>query len=938
MKYNWLKIVKTLPLLAAVAAPTVSANVIITEYIEGGGNNKAIEISNFGNTEVNLSGYQLIKFSNGTDSQAIYDYSGDLAAGASLVIYNSSALAEFKTAAGAISESSIVQHNGNDQFTLNKDGAVIDSIGQYLNTANFAKDVTLRRNAGITIGDIDFTDSWTNGDWFSAGKDVADGLGCSGITACGVAPEDPADPDPENPGTPAGSVVVITEIVNGTDANKVIEISNIGDTDIDLADNKYKLWLYADGSEFPTEQVFLQGNLVAGSSLVVYNANAGVNFQKAAPLGLEAADVATFTGNDVIVLLSGSGEAVVDSFGQIGSSSVWISATDTLRRKDTVVAGNTDANDDFSSQVGEWASELQDTFDGLGCKGEAACVGTEAAPTAGTTLVVTPCFNCSDLNTVFDINTYNHDVYYATTLAADSSDKTAFRAGLTQDISANYTQLSYGDVWTALTYTDEDPSDSDNVLLLYTGRSMFKNQNASGDQANNQDYWNREHVWAKSHGFPSSSQKGYTDIHHLRPADVSLNSARGNLDFANGGDQVETSDNKRVANTSWEPRDEVKGDVARMTLYMDVRYENNEAAMPDLVLIDSVGVDAYENTGDPVANLGKLCDLITWHAADPVDAFELSRNNKIHEYQGNRNPFIDHPEWVAIAFKDVCVTEVDSIGFAVQNDVALSTVLTSEVQTLTGIDSPLAVSVANGEYSIGCNDTFTNTAGTVNSGDTICLRHTSSGSYSTQQVTLLTAGDSIFSFTSVTMVDPTPMVEEPLDETPVNVPPVEGDAEVEVPLNEHPSNETPGQFSIAPIHNAALSSVMTSDIIVVTGIQVTVPISVNGGGEYSKSCNGSFTSEAGTVSNGDFVCVRHTSSSDPETQTRTTLNINGVEANFVSTTKSKSYEAPEIQNENNNADELSGLGSLGGWLFILPCLLIFRSRKRSQYLRGYLVD
>ncbi len=917
MKYNWLKIVKSLPLLAAVAAPTVSANVIITEYIEGGSNNKAIEISNLGSADVDLSAYQLIKFSNGTDTQAAYNYTGTLTAGGSLVIYNSSAAAEFKTAAGAISESSIVQHNGNDQFTLNKDGAVIDSIGQYLNTANFAKDVTLRRNAGITTGDTDFTDSWTNNDWFSAGKDVADGLGCSGVDACGAAP---ADPDPENPGTPAGSVVVITEIVNGTDANKVIEISNIGDTDIDLADNKYKLWLYADGSEFPTEQVFLQGNLVAGSSLVVYNANAGVNFQKAAPLGLEAADVAIFTGNDAIVLLSGSGEVVVDSFGQIGSSSVWISATETLRRKDTVVAGNTNANDDFSTQVDEWASELQDTFDGLGCKGEASCVGGEAAVTAGTAYVATPCFNCSDINTVFDINTYNHDVYYATTLAADSSDKTAFRAGLTQDISANYTQLSYGDVWTALTYTDEDPSDSDNVLLLYTGRSMFKNQNASGDQANNQDYWNREHVWAKSHGFPSSSQKGYTDIHHLRPADVSINSARGNLDFANGGDQVETSDNKRVDNTSWEPRDEVKGDVARMTLYMDVRYENNEAAMPDLVLIDSVGVDAYENTGDPVANLGKLCDLLTWHAADPVDAFELNRNNMIHAYQGNRNPFIDHPEWVALAFKDACVTEVDPIGFATQNDVALSTVLTSEFQTLTGIKTPLDISITGGEYSIGCTAIFTSTASTVTSGDTLCLRHTSSENYITQTNTVVTIGDATFTFDSMTMADPNP-VEEPVEEVPVEEP-VE-----EEPANEHPSSETPGEFSIAPIHNADLSSVVTSSIIVVTGIKTAVPISIEGG-EYSKSCNGNFTSEAGTVINGDFICVRHTSSNDYEASITTTLNINGVKADFISTTRNENYEPTEVENQKSDEEE-SGLGSLGGWLFLLPCLLISRPRKKT---------
>ena len=90
---------------------------------------------------------------------------------------------------------------------------------------------------------------------------------------------------------------------------------------------------------------------------------------------------------------------------------------------------------------------------------------------------------------------------------------------------------------------------------------------------------------------------------------------------------------------SWEPRDEVKGDVARMIFYMAVRYEGANGE-PDLEVNDKV-----DNGSDPF--MGKVSVLKEWNEADPVDAFEANRNEVIFsEIQHNRNPFIDHPEWV----------------------------------------------------------------------------------------------------------------------------------------------------------------------------------------------------------------------------------------------------------------------------------------------------
>lgn len=200
------------------------------------------------------------------------------------------------------------------------------------------------------------------------------------------------------------------------------------------------------------------------------------------------------------------------------------------------------------------------------------------------------------------------------------------------------------DVWDILRDTDEDPNNSNNVLLLYTGRSQNKYY---VDAGSNFDYsqfddgngtygnsWNREHVWAKSHGFPDEEDHAYTDVHHLRPTDRSVNSSRGNKDFDNGGSPHNEATLCKTDTDSWEPRDAVKGDIARMMLYMVVRYENTSEY--DLELVDYTGTNS-----EPI--FGKLSTLLAWHSADPVDDFERNRNEVIYGYQGNRNPFIDYP-------------------------------------------------------------------------------------------------------------------------------------------------------------------------------------------------------------------------------------------------------------------------------------------------------
>tara|TARA_S200000501_G_scaffold125530_1_gene118565 strand:- start:440 stop:1570 length:1131 start_codon:yes stop_codon:yes gene_type:complete len=213
------------------------------------------------------------------------------------------------------------------------------------------------------------------------------------------------------------------------------------------------------------------------------------------------------------------------------------------------------------------------------------------------------------------------------------------------------------DTWDIIQQSDQDPTEHNNMILVYTGRSQDKGyrdgsgnysqyENGNGTQSNS---WNREHVWPKSHGFPDEDDNAYTDVHNLKPCDRSVNSSRGTKDFDFGGNQHNEASDCNTDSDSWEPPDYVKGDIARILFYMVIRYDpgfdhNNNTF--DLELVDYT----TPNNNDPI--LGKLSSLIQWHNDDPVDDFETNRNEIIFGFQENRNPFIDHPNLVNYLWGD----------------------------------------------------------------------------------------------------------------------------------------------------------------------------------------------------------------------------------------------------------------------------------------------
>ena len=221
-----------------------------------------------------------------------------------------------------------------------------------------------------------------------------------------------------------------------------------------------------------------------------------------------------------------------------------------------------------------------------------------------------------------------------------------------RSIVSSHTKLSYDGARSAMQKTDRDwnlspnVSDSNPYMRLIYASYNFKTSSAARFNDNN-TIWDREHIWAKSHGGFDNNDKPGSDLHHLRASDKpNNNSWRNSRNFGNatsgsyGQDYRGLNSGKYSGgqlNGIYEPVDHDKGDVARACFYMAVVYNTNCTL-----------VNSYPGTGK---TLGHLNTLLEWHELDPVDEFEMNRNNIIYDsYQHNRNPFVDHPEWAHSIF------------------------------------------------------------------------------------------------------------------------------------------------------------------------------------------------------------------------------------------------------------------------------------------------
>ncbi|GAA4268993.1 hypothetical protein GCM10022257_10940 [Hyunsoonleella aestuarii] len=214
---------------------------------------------------------------------------------------------------------------------------------------------------------------------------------------------------------------------------------------------------------------------------------------------------------------------------------------------------------------------------------------------------------------------------------------------LSQLIRETHTTLlpytsSQPDTWDAVKQTDLVPGDTENVLLFYgyddfdgnTETDYTRDKDLSCHTTSCSGLFNREHVYARSIANPSLTTEdpgSGTDAHNLRACDGDMNSNRSNRLFQDSN----TSTNSHItASGNWYPGDEWKGDVARIVMYMFLRYPNQCPA-------NDIGTGTNTNNTD-------MPDVfLQWNIEDPVSDYETQRNTVLESMQGNRNPFIDNP-------------------------------------------------------------------------------------------------------------------------------------------------------------------------------------------------------------------------------------------------------------------------------------------------------
>lgn len=244
-------------------------------------------------------------------------------------------------------------------------------------------------------------------------------------------------------------------------------------------------------------------------------------------------------------------------------------------------------------------------------------------------------------------------------------------------ISANSIELTYTPgVWNAYQTTDLHRNDANTATIIWdmysdnpTGAESYTytlGTNQCGNYNSEGDCYNREHSFPKS--WFNDQTPMYSDLHHLFPTDGYVNNKRGNFPYGEVSSPTWTSTNGSklgpnsfpgFAGTVFEPINEYKGDFARAQLYMVTRYENLVAGW----ITNGNANDLLSGNQYPALDNWDIQLMYKWHLQDPVSQKERDRNNAVYALQHNRNPFVDHPEYVAMVWQCTGVLPVTLIDF-----------------------------------------------------------------------------------------------------------------------------------------------------------------------------------------------------------------------------------------------------------------------------------
>lgn len=256
--------------------------------------------------------------------------------------------------------------------------------------------------------------------------------------------------------------------------------------------------------------------------------------------------------------------------------------------------------------------------------------------------------------TNYDSYTYSGSYYNSIDLCATGGMNGALRKALTEKCKPNdyyiYSGNGSGHLSEVLQVADQDPTNPSNMVYFYTRDSVTKTPGTITVDGKNVIQWNREHVWCQSLSNDNwGEDEGGTDILHLRPSYSATNESRGNTpygDINKSNPKYFDPDTKKVTQDSskmlfgysngtyFEPLDSVKGDVARIIMYTWTIY--NEHQKQNGTYYNPLYITDVFQSYDT---------LLRWHTLDQPDVLEGNRNNYTESSnQGNRNPFVDHPE------------------------------------------------------------------------------------------------------------------------------------------------------------------------------------------------------------------------------------------------------------------------------------------------------
>lgn len=211
----------------------------------------------------------------------------------------------------------------------------------------------------------------------------------------------------------------------------------------------------------------------------------------------------------------------------------------------------------------------------------------------------------------------------------------SLRSALHNIIDDHHT-ISYDDLWDA--YEDTDKRSDGKVWDTYSTCNFVFGSDQCGSYSSICDCYNREHTVPQS--WFNSSSPMVSDIFHVIPTDGKVNGYRSNWPYGEcnsgttyGTGKLGSCTYSGYSGTVFEPADQYKGDIARIYFYMATRYMD--------VLS---GWDGESFNGNNLSSWTKTM-MLQWHHDDPVSQKEIDRNNAAYDYQHNRNPYVDNPEW-----------------------------------------------------------------------------------------------------------------------------------------------------------------------------------------------------------------------------------------------------------------------------------------------------